>query len=87
MPGAAINMSLKSGTNTLHGQLYYFLQNPALNADKFFRLPTGKPQIPVAPLGRQRLRPRCHPEALRRPQQDILHVRLRGHLELRPHAV
>ena len=41
--GAAINMTLKSGTNALHGQVDYFMQNPALNADNYFRLSTGKP--------------------------------------------
>lgn len=45
MGGASINMSLKSGTNALHGQVYYFMQNPVLNADKFFRLAVGKPQF------------------------------------------
>jgi len=45
MGGASINMSLKSGTNGLHGQIYYFMQNPVLNADKFFRLAAGKPQF------------------------------------------
>jgi Carboxypeptidase regulatory-like domain len=45
MGGAAINMSLKSGTNALHGQLYGFIQNPVLTADKFFRLAAGKPQF------------------------------------------
>ncbi|HYP06949.1 MAG TPA: TonB-dependent receptor [Bryobacteraceae bacterium] len=45
MGGASINMSLKSGTNNLHGQIYYFMQNPALNADKYFRLAVGKPQF------------------------------------------
>ncbi len=44
MPGAAVNMTLKSGTNTLHGQAAYILQNPALNSDNFFRLAAGKPQ-------------------------------------------
>ncbi len=34
--GGAMSMSLKSGTNALHGQTYYFLQNPALNANRFF---------------------------------------------------
>ena len=43
--GAAINMSLKSGANDVHGQMYYFMQNPVLNADKFFRLAVGKPQF------------------------------------------
>lgn len=36
MAGGALNMSLKSGTNTINGQMYYFLQNPALNANRFF---------------------------------------------------
>jgi Carboxypeptidase regulatory-like domain/TonB dependent receptor-like, beta-barrel len=36
MAGGALNMSLKSGTNDLHGQLYYFHQNPAFNANRFF---------------------------------------------------
>jgi hypothetical protein len=44
MPGAAVNMTLKSGTNTLHGTTSYFLQNPALNSDNFFRVAAGKPQ-------------------------------------------
>lgn len=43
--GASVNMSLKSGTNNLHGQIYYFMQNPVLNADRFFRLTSGKPQF------------------------------------------
>lgn len=39
-PGAAINVSPKAGTNAFHGQLYHFLQNPKLNANKFF--PTAR---------------------------------------------
>ncbi len=47
--GAAINLSLKSGTNTLHGQAYDFFQNPKLNASKFFSNAAGlpKPEIRV----------------------------------------
>ncbi len=45
LAGAAVNMSIKSGTNSVHGQTYYFMQNPVLNADKFFRLAAGKPQF------------------------------------------
>src|SRR3954447_21751207 len=45
MGGASLNMSLKSGTNTVHGQIYYFMQNPVFIADKFFRLAAGKPQF------------------------------------------
>lgn len=39
--GGAMSMSLKSGTNALHGQTYYFMQNPALNANKFFSNKAG----------------------------------------------
>src|SRR4051794_10824331 len=45
MGGASVNMSLKSGTNSLHGQVYYFMQTPLFTADKFFRLAVGKPQF------------------------------------------
>ena len=41
MSGAAINMSLKSGANNLHGQVYYFMQNPALNANSFLSNRSG----------------------------------------------
>jgi hypothetical protein len=34
--GSSINMSLKSGTNVLHGDLYDTFQNPVLNANSFF---------------------------------------------------
>ncbi len=47
MPGAAVNMTLKTGTNDLHGQVNYFMQNPALNANNFFRVATGKPDMRI----------------------------------------
>ena len=42
MAGATINLSLKSGTNKLHGQLYYFDQTPALGANLFFNNAKGQ---------------------------------------------
>lgn len=42
--GAAMNVSLKSGTNQIHGQVYSFLQNPALNANAFFSNKAGLPK-------------------------------------------
>jgi len=36
LTGVVVNMSLKSGTNQLHGQTYYFNQNPAVDANQFF---------------------------------------------------
>jgi len=35
-PGAIINLGLKSGTNDLHGSIYYFHRNNALDARNFF---------------------------------------------------
>ena len=40
--GAIANMVIKSGTNDLHGSLYHFHQNSALNANNFF--PRGRNQ-------------------------------------------
>jgi hypothetical protein len=34
--GAAINLSLKPGVNRPHVQVYYYLENPAANANSFF---------------------------------------------------
>jgi Carboxypeptidase regulatory-like domain/TonB dependent receptor-like, beta-barrel len=46
-PGATINISLKSGTNNLHGTAYYFHQNPALNANKFFSNQANLPKAVI----------------------------------------
>ena len=35
LTGVTVNMSLKSGTNQLHGQTYYFNQNPAVTPTSF----------------------------------------------------
>src|ERR1022692_929824 len=42
MAGATINLSLKSGTNKLNGQLYYFDQTPGLGANLFFNNAKGQ---------------------------------------------
>lgn len=47
MPGAVINVSLKSGTNDLHGQVYHFVQNPVFNANKFFSNKAGLPKAVI----------------------------------------
>ena len=46
-PGAVINVSLKAGTNAVHGQWYHFLQNPKLNANKFFSNKAGLPKAVI----------------------------------------
>ena len=43
--GAQVNVALKSGTNDLHGSLFEFLRNSALDAKNFFDLPDQK--IPI----------------------------------------
>lgn len=44
--GAVLNATVKSGSNTFHGNAYEFLRNRALNARNFFAVPTApKPQL------------------------------------------
>lgn len=45
--GAVVNVSLKSGTNALHGAAWDFAQNNALNATDYFRNLNGQPKLPV----------------------------------------
>jgi hypothetical protein len=42
--GGVINLSLKSGTNRLHGTLYEFLRNDKLDASNFFSNRAGSPK-------------------------------------------
>ena len=43
-PAAVINISLKSGTNRIHGAMWEFLQNTDLNANDFFNNRNGLPR-------------------------------------------
>ncbi len=49
--GAGINLSIRSGTNSPHGAMYHFIQNPALNANRFFTNRAGLPK-PIVRLNR-----------------------------------
>ena len=42
-PGGSVNMVIKSGTNQLHGSLYYYNRNEALAAQSYFA-PEGSPK-------------------------------------------
>ena len=42
--GATINLSLKSGTNSLHGQAWYFNQEPGFGANLFFNDAKDQPK-------------------------------------------
>ena len=46
-PGGMVNVTLKSGTNQLHGSAYEFLQNDVLNANRFFSNLSGQPKPPL----------------------------------------
>jgi hypothetical protein len=45
--GASVSLITRSGTNTLHGSLFEFLRNEALNANEFFFNRTGKQRPPL----------------------------------------
>jgi hypothetical protein len=42
--GAVVNATIKSGTNSIHGALYEFLRNDALDANNFFSNALGAPK-------------------------------------------
>ena len=42
--GAVVSMSIKSGTNQIHGSAYEFLRNTVLNANNFFQNRAGNPR-------------------------------------------
>jgi len=44
--GAVLNVTIKSGTNDLHGTVYEFLRNSALDANNFFNDANGAPIAP-----------------------------------------
>ena len=43
--GAVVNVITKSGTNSFHGDAFWFVRNPAFNAQNFFATPTTHDQI------------------------------------------
>jgi hypothetical protein len=75
LTGVTVNMSLKSGTNHLHGQTYYFNQNPAVAATPFFLNRVGTKLTYKASVGK-----RSGPVHLPKlyDEQDLLDVRLQG---------
>src|SRR5499427_9101267 len=45
--GGNVNAVLKTGTRELHGDVYEFFRNDALNANEYFHNATGQPRPPV----------------------------------------
>ena len=70
--GAVVNVSLKSGTNELHGSAFEFLRNEKLDAKNFFDLPNE----PRPPFKRNQYGFSVGGPVIRR--QDLLLRRLRG---------
>ena len=77
--GGIVNVSLKSGTNAVHGTVYEFARRKAWDANSFQNNAVGRAEGRTLSRSVRRpdRRPRLHPEDLRRPQQNLLHVRLR----------
>ena len=44
--GAVVNATIKSGTNQVHGTVFEFLRNDALDANNFFTNAAGQPRAP-----------------------------------------
>ena len=68
--GGIVNVSLKSGTNAVHGTVYEFARRKAWDANSFQNNAAGRSQrrtLP-GPVRRPDLRPGLHPEDLRWPQ-------------------
>lgn len=76
--GGLVNLVTKTGTNALHGALYDILRNKALDANRLDQRSAGHSKAGryAERFWRLCLRPGLHPQALRRPRQDLLHVQL-----------
>ena len=77
--GAVVDVITKSGTNQLHGSLFEFLRNSAMDARNFFS-PKGTafPSLPAESVRRIVRRTGCDSEAVQRQGPDVLLRRLRG---------
>ncbi|HYP26263.1 MAG TPA: carboxypeptidase-like regulatory domain-containing protein [Blastocatellia bacterium] len=51
--GGIVNFTIKSGTNELHGELYDYFRNEALNANSFFKNAQTDPEVARKDLDRQ----------------------------------
>ena len=88
VPAAGIlNIVTKTGTNSLHGDLYEYFRNDQLDAANYFTKRTGVRPLaqsqrlpaaaPLQPVWRLRERSCVSAEALQRQRQNILDLRLR----------
>ncbi len=84
--GGVTNLSIKSGTNSLHGTMYYAFQRKDFWANDFYNNKLGNPpvRLPLRPLGRHGRGTRLAPQGVQRQEQDLFHVRLRRDPRFRP---
>ncbi len=78
--GAVLNVTIKSGTNALHGTAYEFLRNSDLDANNFFNNANG---APIAPFKQNQFgfsvgAPIYDPKSLQRKEPDVFLLRLPG---------
>ncbi len=78
--GGVINVSLKSGTNNLHGTIYEFARRKAFDSNEYFFKLNGreKPNHKLDQYGFQIDGPGTHSRHVRRAEPNVLHVQLRG---------
>ena len=75
--GAVIDVITKSGTNQLHGSVFEYIRNSAVDARSYFnRAPSPFPSFRLNQFGFSRRRARGYSEALQRQEPDILLRRL-----------
>ncbi len=78
--GAVLNVTIKSGTNDLHGTAYEFLRNSDLDANNFFNNAERGSDCSVQAKSVRFQRRRAHldPEGLQRKEPDVFLLRLPG---------
>ena len=79
--GAVLNVTIKSGTNQLHGTAYEFLRNSAAGRQEFFR---QSPTAPIPPFKQNQFGfsvggPVLIPKDLQRQEPNVLLFRLSGY--------
>ena len=77
--GTIVSATTKSGTNQLHSAIWEFVRNEKFDANNFFSNASGTPRQPFKQnqFGFTLGGPVVVPEAVQRPQQDVLLRRLR----------
>jgi hypothetical protein len=77
--GGTISIVTRSGTNQIHGTVYWFIRNSGVDANDFFSNRRASPRIAASePARRYCRRPAGDPKSPQRQGQDLLLRGLRG---------